>query len=50
MHYENTNDVLYTRKIYYINKIYNKLRHILHSICEIDINRKNINLSAAKLK
>ena len=43
-------DVLYIRKVYYINKMYTKLRHSLPSICEIEIYGKNINLSAANLK
>jgi len=41
---------LYIRKVCYINKIYAKLRHSLPSICELEINRKNINPSAANLK
>ena len=32
-----------------MNKIFTKLRHTLPSICEIEINRKNINPSAANL-
>jgi len=41
---------LYIRKVYYMNNIYTKLRHSLPSICENEINRKNINPSAANLK
>jgi len=33
-----------------MNKIHIKLRHSFPSICEIEINRKNINPSAANLK
>jgi len=33
-----------------MNEIYTKLRHSLLSICEIEINKKNINSSAAHLK
>jgi len=50
MHYGNAKDVLYIKKVYYVDKIYTKLRHSLSSICDIEINRKNINPSAANLK
>ena len=39
----NTKVVLYIRKVYYMNKMYAKLRHSFPSICEIEINRQNIN-------
>jgi len=50
VHYGNVKDVFYNRKVYYMNKIHTKLRHSLPSICEIEINRKNINPSAANPK
>jgi len=50
IHYGNTKHVLCIRKVYYTNKMYTKLRHRLRSICEIEINRKNIDPSAANLK
>ena len=50
INYGNMKDVLYIRKVYYMNKIYSKLRHSLPSIYENEVNRKNINLSAANLK
>jgi len=37
-------------KVHYMNKIYSKLRRSLFSICETEINRKNINPSTANLK
>jgi len=41
---------LYTKKVYYMNKIYNKMRRSLPSICEIEMNRNNVDSFAAKLK
>jgi len=50
VHYGKKKDVFYIGKVYYMNKIYTKLQHSLPSVCEIEINRKNINPSAANLK
>jgi len=44
MQYGNTKNLVYIRKICYMNKIYSKLRHSLPSICEIEINRKILTL------
>ena len=50
VHYGKKKDVLYIRKVHYMNNIYTKLRYSLPSLCEIEINRKSINRSAPILK
>jgi len=38
----------YIRNVCYMNEIYTKLRHNLPSVCEIEMNRQNINPSCSK--
>jgi len=47
LHYGNTKDVLYVRKVYYMNKIQPNC-DIACLACEIEIDRKNINPFSSK--